>query len=51
MTAAAFITFGLAVGFPYYNLPFFTDYFQKEYGGREPTSRWAFRWRRSSRFG
>jgi MFS family permease len=32
MTAAAFITFGLAVGFPYYNLTFFYDYFQKEYG-------------------
>jgi MFS family permease len=31
-TAAAFLTFGLAVGFPYYNLPFFYDYFQKEYG-------------------
>jgi len=32
MTAAAFLTFGLAVGFPYYNLMFFYDYFQKEFG-------------------
>ncbi len=32
MTAAAFVTFGLAVGFPYYNLVFFYDYFQKEFG-------------------
>ncbi len=29
--AAAFITFGIAVGIPYYNLPFFYDYFQKTY--------------------
>ncbi|MEN6601915.1 MAG: MFS transporter [Bryobacteraceae bacterium] len=32
MTAAAFVTFGLAVGFPYYNLVFFYDYFQKAFG-------------------
>jgi len=32
MTAAAFVTFGLAVGFPYYNLVFFYDYFQKTFG-------------------
>ena len=32
VTAAAFLTFGLGVGFPYYNLPFFYDYFQKEFG-------------------
>lgn len=29
--AAAFITFGIAVGVPYYNLPFFYDYFQKTF--------------------
>jgi len=29
--ATAFITFGLSVGIPYYNLPFFYDYFQKAY--------------------
>jgi MFS family permease len=28
------ITFGIAVGIPYYNLPFFYDYFQKTYGWR-----------------
>ncbi|MBV9760859.1 MAG: MFS transporter [Acidobacteriaceae bacterium] len=31
VVAAAFITFGLAVGVPYYNLPFFYDYFQKSF--------------------
>lgn len=29
---AAFITFGLAVGLPYYNNPFFYDYYQKSFG-------------------
>ena len=29
--SASFITFGIAVGIPYYNLPFFYDYFQKTY--------------------
>ena len=32
ITAAAFITFGLAVGVPYYNIGFFYDYFQRQYG-------------------
>jgi MFS family permease len=31
---ASVITFGIAVGIPYYNLPFFYDYFQKAYGWR-----------------
>ncbi len=31
VVATAFITFGLAVGFPYYNMPFFYDYFQKSF--------------------
>ncbi len=31
IAAMAFITFGLSVGVPYYNLPFFYDYFQKAY--------------------
>jgi MFS family permease len=31
IVATAFVTFGLAVGVPYYNLPFFFDYFQKSY--------------------
>ncbi len=32
VTAAAFVTFGLAVGVPYYNIGFFYDYFQREFG-------------------
>jgi MFS family permease len=32
VTAAAFITFGLAVGFPYYNISFFYTYFAKDFG-------------------
>jgi MFS family permease len=31
VVATAFVTFGLAVGIPYYNLPFFFDYFQKAF--------------------
>jgi MFS family permease len=31
MVVAAFITFGIAVGLPYYNLPFFYDYFQQTF--------------------
>jgi MFS family permease len=29
VTAAAICTFGIAVGIPYYNMPFFYDYYQK----------------------
>jgi MFS family permease len=32
VTAAAFLTFGLAVGVPYYNIGFFYDYFQRAFG-------------------
>jgi MFS family permease len=32
IVATAFVTFGLAVGLPYYNLPFFYDYFGKTHG-------------------
>lgn len=31
VVATAFVTFGIAVGVPYYNLPFFYDYFQKNF--------------------
>ena len=31
---ASIVTFGIAVGIPYYNLPFFYDYFQKTYHWR-----------------
>jgi MFS family permease len=34
VVAAAFFTFGLSVGLPYYNIPFFYDYFGKTYGWR-----------------
>lgn len=32
IVATAFVTFGLSVGIPYYNLPFFYDYFGKTHG-------------------
>jgi MFS family permease len=32
VVAAAFVTSGLTVGVPYYNIPFFYDYFQRAYG-------------------
>jgi MFS family permease len=32
ITAAAFLTFGFAVGLPYYSMPFFYDYYQKAFG-------------------
>jgi Na+/melibiose symporter-like transporter len=32
ITAAAFVTSGLAVGVPYYNVPFFYDYFERACG-------------------
>ncbi len=36
IVAAAFCTFGLAVGIPYYNAPFFYDYFKKDFGWATP---------------
>ena len=32
ITTAAFLSFGLAVGIPYYNIGFFFDYFQRAFG-------------------
>lgn len=32
ITAAAFLTFGLSVGVPYYNIGFFYDYFERSFG-------------------
>src|SRR5271168_2865267 len=32
VVAAAFVTSGLTVGIPYYNIPFFYDYFQRAFG-------------------
>src|SRR5258708_14044503 len=34
--AAAFLTFGLSVGVPYYNIGFFFDYFQRDFNGTRP---------------
>jgi MFS family permease len=31
VTAAAFLTFGISVGLPYYNMPFFYDYFARTF--------------------
>ncbi len=36
VAAAAFVTLGLAVGLPYYNLPFFYDYFAKAFHWTTP---------------
>ncbi len=36
VTAAAFLTFGLSVGLPYYNISFFYDYFANTYGWTLP---------------
>ncbi|WP_180540948.1 MFS transporter, partial [Nevskia soli] len=32
VTLAAFFTFGIAVGMPYYNMPFFYDYYENAFG-------------------
>ncbi len=32
ITAGAFLTFGISVGIPYYNISFFYDYFQRAFG-------------------
>ncbi|MGI8990661.1 MAG: MFS transporter [Bryobacteraceae bacterium] len=32
VTVAVFCTFGIAVGIPYYNMPFFYDYYKKTFG-------------------
>src|SRR5712691_6185193 len=36
VTVAAFFTFGIAVGIPYYGMPFFYDYYQKDLGWSRP---------------
>jgi len=41
VTAAAFVTFGLSVGWPYYNISFFYDYFAK------PIDQGGFGWSRA----
>ncbi len=36
IVAAAVCTFGLSTGLPYYNMPFFYDYYSKEFGWTRP---------------
>jgi MFS family permease len=36
ITVYAFLTFGLAVGIPYYGGPFFYDYYEKSFGWKRP---------------
>jgi hypothetical protein len=36
ITFAAFCTFGLSTGLPYYNMPFFYDYYEKTFGWARP---------------
>jgi MFS family permease len=36
ITAAVFVSFGITVGLPYYGMPFFYDYFVREFGWTRP---------------
>ena len=36
ISIAAFFTFGLAVGIPYYGMGFYYDYYQKAFGWTRP---------------
>ena len=38
ITAAIFVSFGITVGVPYYGMPFFYDYFTKEFGWTRPAN-------------
>ena len=40
--AAAFLTFGISVGLPYYNMPFFYDYYQKAFDWSRPEVTFGF---------
>jgi nitrate/nitrite transporter NarK len=42
ITALAFLTFGLAVGIPYYGGPFFYDYYEKSFGWSRPDITFGF---------
>ena len=39
---AAFCTFGLSTGLPYYNMPFFYDYYEKTFGWPRPEITFGF---------
>ena len=42
ITVAAFLTFGIAVGIPYYGGPFFYDYYEKSFGWSRPDVTFGF---------
>jgi MFS family permease len=42
ITAAVFLTFGIAVGLPYYNMPFFYDYYQRAFHWSKPEITFGF---------
>ena len=42
ITFAAFFTFGLSTGLPYYNMPFFYDYYEKTFGWARPDITYGF---------
>ena len=42
VTVAAFITFGFAVGLPYYSMPFFYDYYEKAFHWTRPQVTFGF---------
>lgn len=42
ITFAAFCTFGLSTGLPYYNMPFFYDYYEKSFGWARPDITFGF---------
>ncbi|MBY0373183.1 MAG: MFS transporter [Bryobacteraceae bacterium] len=42
ITAFAFLTFGIAVGIPYYGGPFFYDYYEKAYGWKRSDITFGF---------
>ncbi len=42
VTVAAFFSFGIAVGIPYYGMPFFYDYYQKDLGWSRPDITFGF---------
>jgi MFS family permease len=42
ITLAAFLTFGFSTGLPYYNMPFFYDYYEKAFGWARPDITFGF---------
>ena len=42
VVVSTFITFGISVGLPYYNMPFFYDYYEKTFGWARPDITFGF---------